>query len=136
MAGIGSLAAASTSASSQSSVAATDRLGKQDFLRLLVAQLRNQDPMKPMDDTEFIAQLAQFSSLEALGNLDKRLESLALTQGLGQASALIGKQVTAGLEDGSVIAGAVSAVHLTGGETKLLVNAREIDISQVRSVTA
>lgn len=52
-------------------------LGKEDFLRLLVAQLEHQDPLNPADPTEFTAQLAQFSSLEQLFNINDRLQSLA-----------------------------------------------------------
>ena len=55
-------------------------LGKEDFLTLLVAQLQNQDPMNPEDATEFTAQLAQFSSLEQLFNINENMEDLALAQ--------------------------------------------------------
>ncbi|WP_220036958.1 flagellar hook assembly protein FlgD [Paenibacillus sambharensis] len=66
-------------------------LGKDDFLKILVTQLRNQDPMQPMQDRDFIAQMAQFSSVEQLMNMSK--EMTALRQNLGTASSLIGKQI-------------------------------------------
>ena len=69
-------------------------LGKDDFLRLLIAQLRNQDPMKPLDQTEFIAQTAQFTALESLQNIGKTLEEMRATSassGLVQAAGLLGK---------------------------------------------
>ena len=53
-------------------------LGKDDFLTLLVTQLQHQDPLNPQDSTEFTAQLAQFSSLEQLGNVNDKLEYLKL----------------------------------------------------------
>lgn len=55
-------------------------LGKDDFLNLLVTQLQNQDPLKPMDSTEFTAQLAQFTSLEQLSNINTNLETLRREQ--------------------------------------------------------
>jgi len=71
-------------------------LDKDQFLKLLVAQLKNQDPTQPQDPTAFIAQLAQFSSLEAQQNTNTKLDSLILAQataGQANASSLIGKQV-------------------------------------------
>ena len=62
------------STSTESNFQQTGTLGKDDFLTLLVAQLRNQDPLEPMESTDFTAQLAQFSSLEQLENINKNLE--------------------------------------------------------------
>jgi flagellar basal-body rod modification protein FlgD len=73
-------------------------LGKDDFLHLLITQLQNQDPLNPTDHTEFTAQLAQFSSLEQLSNVNDNLEQLQNFQASinnSQAVALIGKEVTA-----------------------------------------
>ncbi len=55
-------------------------MGKDDFLRLLIAQLQNQDPLNPMEDREFIAQMANFSSLEQMANLNKSMEGFVATQ--------------------------------------------------------
>lgn len=69
----------------------TDTLGKDQFLKILVTQLRNQDPMQPMQDKEFIAQMAQFSSVEQLMNMSTELS--LLRQSIGSASSLIGKTI-------------------------------------------
>ena len=73
-------------------------LGKEDFLNLLITQLQNQDPLNPTDSTEFTAQLAQFSSLEQLSNVNDNLEQLQDFQASinnSQAVTLIGKEITA-----------------------------------------
>lgn len=67
-------------------------LGKDQFLSLLVAQLQNQDPLSPMDNTQYIAQMAQFSSVEQLMNMKEEISLLRLN--IGTASSLIGKAVT------------------------------------------
>lgn len=80
----------------QSAEESTDILGKDAFLEMLVAQLKNQDPLNPMDGTEFVAQLAQFSGLEQMINLNTQMESLIAGQDMMtefQASNLIGKEV-------------------------------------------
>lgn len=85
--------AAQTSEQSKDSV-----MGKDDFLNLLVAQLQNQDPLNPTDSTEFTAQLATFSSLEELQNINSTLESMETSQAVltnSQAVDYIGKQVQA-----------------------------------------
>jgi flagellar basal-body rod modification protein FlgD len=73
-------------------------LGKDDFLNLLIAQLQNQDPLNPTEGTEFTAQLAQFSSLEQLGNINDNLENMGRFQASltnSQAVSYIGKEITA-----------------------------------------
>jgi flagellar basal-body rod modification protein FlgD len=90
-----------SSSSSQSATSATGSakaMGEQDFLLLLVTQLRQQDPMKPMDNTEFVAQLAQFSSLEQLSGMSKGMDTLATkldAMGSYGALNLLGKEVLA-----------------------------------------
>src|SRR6266700_7792333 len=83
-----------SSASAASGVAdKTKQLGKQDFLKLLLAQMQNQDPMKPMDDSQMIAQMAQFSALEATQSLQQTLQTSSNNQTIAQAAALIGKYI-------------------------------------------
>lgn len=67
-------------------------MGKDQFLSILITQLRNQDPLQPMQDKEFIAQMAQFTSLEQLMNISSQLTDMR--QSLGTASSLIGKKVS------------------------------------------
>jgi len=98
-----------------------DELGKDEFMKLLITQLENQDPLEPQDNTEFIAQLAQFSSLEGITNMSNSLEqfgeTLASTQAL-QASTLVGRQVqvlseSATLEEGRPVRGTVDIPQST-----------------------
>ncbi|WP_231685178.1 flagellar hook capping FlgD N-terminal domain-containing protein [Phosphitispora fastidiosa] len=77
-------------------------LGKDDFLKLMITQLRYQDPLEPTDNKDFIAQMAQFSSLEQMANMSKGFETMAQFQesilresAVGQAINLIGKTVSA-----------------------------------------
>ncbi len=92
-----SLSSPATNAGNKSSMAAKDIMGKEDFLTLLVAQLKNQDPLSPDDPTEFTAQLAQFSSLEQLHNLNDSMQALATAQGSSEklaALSLIGQNIS------------------------------------------
>ncbi len=83
-----------------------DTINKNDFMNLLIAQMKNQDPLSPMDGTQFAAQLAQFSSLEQLQNLNDSMTqsinaNLALTQSINNtlSATLIGKEVKIGGQD-------------------------------------
>jgi flagellar basal-body rod modification protein FlgD len=77
-------------------------LGKQDFLKLLITQLRNQDPLNPLDQNQFLAQTAQFTSLENLQNISTQLaemKALAQGQSLTQSASLLGKAAVASGRD-------------------------------------
>ncbi|TQR46083.1 flagellar hook capping protein [Paenibacillus popilliae] len=68
------------------------KLGKDEFLKILITQLQNQDPMQPMQDRDFIAQMAQFSSVEQLMNISTQMNTMQQT--LGMSSNMIGKEIT------------------------------------------
>jgi flagellar basal-body rod modification protein FlgD len=102
----------------------SNALGKDQFLKLLVAQLANQDPTKPQDSSQFVAELAQFSSLEQQQNTVSRLDTLLMGQATANqtaASTFIGKDVT--FRNGAVhsdgIAGATASVTLGNAAAKV-----------------
>ena len=87
-----------SSESLQTLQTSTSTMGKDDFLTMMIAQLQHQDPLNPLDGTDFTAQLAQFSSLEQLTNVNDQLEILGLYQASlnnAQSVSLIGKEITA-----------------------------------------
>jgi flagellar basal-body rod modification protein FlgD len=113
---------------------ANQELGKDDFLQLLVAQMRNQDPLNPASDTEMIAQMAQFSLLEQMKTLNQSFMS-------AQAFQLIGKTVYAESyqeHSGELmpVYGSVDRVSLREGRVMLGVNGIEVPFEDVREVFA
>lgn len=110
-------------------------LGKQEFLMLLVAQLRNQDPLNPMQDREFIAQLAQLNALEQMQQLNETLSAMAELTTLGQVASFIGKQVS-GLEKGTgeLVEGVVSKVTIIDGNVVLEVGGKQVKVRDVVSI--
>lgn len=109
-------------------------MGKDEFLKILITQLQNQDPTKPMEDKEFIAQMAQFSSLEQMNNLNSEFSKVASKLSSSQAVSLLGKNVTLKDIGGNMITGRVEAV--TGGDyPQLQVNNRLYDYSSIEKVT-
>jgi flagellar basal-body rod modification protein FlgD len=123
----------------------SNSLGKDAFLKLLTVQLKNQDPLSPLGHTEFIAQMAQFSSLEQLGNLAKLTEEMGRQQRratlVAESTALIGRTVTVELPDpgspegGTVkVRGPVTSVRLVSGWPKLVINGEPYDPAYVAEV--
>jgi len=111
---------------------ATDELGKDEFLKLLITQLTHQDPTEPMDDREFIAQMAQFSTLEQMTNLSSEFERLGGLLQSGQAVSLLGKTVDIVLGS-ATITGQVDEV--TSGEyPQVLVNGFYYDYGNVQRI--
>jgi flagellar hook assembly protein FlgD len=73
-------------------------LGQNDFLKLMIAQMRNQNPLEPQDNTQFITQLASFQTLTAMEEMSSALKTLAQVSELASASTLVGRTVTATIE--------------------------------------
>ncbi|MGM0437997.1 MAG: flagellar hook assembly protein FlgD [Bacillota bacterium] len=104
-------AAYENSEDTNKSESARSELGKDAFFDLLTTQLKNQDPLEPMDNTKFISQMAQFSSLEQMNNMNSNLEQFISSQSVSQGAALIGKTVeTIDSNSGETIKGEVSQV--------------------------
>ena len=111
----------------------TQNLGQADFLKLLVAQLRYQDPMNPMEDKELIAQMAQFNALEEMRGLNKSFAAMSDFNQLTQASSLLGKTVAI-RTDTEHFAGTVDEVRRVGGEVMVLVNGKEYPLGAIQQV--
>jgi flagellar basal-body rod modification protein FlgD len=129
-----SSAATSSTSKTGSKIGAAAGMGKDDFMKLLMEQLKNQDPMKPMEDKEFITQLAQFSSLESIDALTEQMEALTGSQMLVQAATLIGKPATAKLASGEVVTGTISQVKMIDGKPTAVINGKEIDTSLITTI--
>ena len=107
-------------------------LDKNDFLKILITQLSHQDPTQPMDDKEFIAQMAQFSSLEQITNMSEGLSKVADLLAKSQAVGLLGSVVDV-QNGGGTVSGIVDAV--TGGDyPQILVGGQYYDYSQVQKI--
>ncbi|MGJ3704000.1 flagellar hook capping FlgD N-terminal domain-containing protein [Variovorax sp. AFSI2.2] len=114
-------------------------LGMEDFLKILLTQLTYQDPLKPMDNQEFMAQMAQFTSLEQTQQLNNKIETLITNQAALQSVGLIGKTVDVNTSTGAVT-GTVSALSLSGDAPLLTVRTaagamlENISLSQLAAV--
>ncbi len=107
-------------------------LDKDDFLKILLTQLTHQDPTKPMEDKEFIAQMAQFSSLEQMTNMTKEFAQMQNMVKANHAVSLIGKSVNV-VENGEMITGVVEEV--SGREyPQLLVNGKYYDLEKIEKI--
>ncbi|SFQ11146.1 flagellar hook capping FlgD N-terminal domain-containing protein [Variovorax sp. 770b2] len=114
-------------------------LGMEDFLKILLTQLTYQDPLKPMDNQQFMAQMAQFTSLEQTQQLNNKIATLITNQAALQSVGLIGKTVDITTASGAVT-GTVSALSLSGDSPLLTVRTTagatltNISLSQLVSV--
>jgi len=106
-------------AATASSTGVGSVLGKDDFLRLLVLELQQQDPMNPQDEKESLAQMAQFSTLEQITNVSNSIQALAFNEQATQAVQLVGRTVKYTKADGSTGEGAVELVSFADGNIKL-----------------
>jgi len=110
-----------TPAGAATASAANAGMGKDDFLKLLVGQLKNQDPMNPTSDADFIGQMAQFSQLEQTTNTATAISDLVAQQSGARAVSLLGRTVTHPDAGGGVSTGVVEKVEWSAGIPTLTV---------------
>ena len=111
-------------------------LGKDAFLKLLVAQLKYQDPMAPSSSTEFMAQTASFTQVEKLEEISKAVTGMFSSQSVLGATGLVGRTVTYPGKDGTDVTGTVSAVRFNGGVATVRVGDTDVAVSAVKEVRA
>jgi flagellar basal-body rod modification protein FlgD len=107
---------------------ASQSLNQADFLKLLVTQMSSQDPLNPESDTEFAAQLAQFSSLQATQTMSGNLQTIQATGLLGQTVAVTPST------GGNPVAGVVTGVEIASGTPEIIVNGQAYTLSQLVAV--
>lgn len=129
-----------SNAASSASSTSTERknkteLGKDDFLKLLITQLTTQDPLQPLEDKDFIAQMAQFSTLEQMTNMNKALENLAMVNKTSALS-LMGKDITYANSDGKETKGKVTGVRFLDNQVVLTMGTATTTLDKLISVSA
>jgi flagellar basal-body rod modification protein FlgD len=111
------------------------QLDRDAFLKMLIVQLKNQDPLEPMEDREFIAQLAQFSALEQMQQMNKSLYEFLRASSIFQAVSLIGRVVTGrDCKTGENVSGKVESVLFEEGSPLLKVGEHSVRLEYVTKV--
>jgi flagellar basal-body rod modification protein FlgD len=124
----------SAAANAPATVSSPQALGVNDFMKLLATQFQQQDPLKPMDDTAFIAQTAQFTALQQTTTLTQQVTQLAAAQGLATATSYIGRQLTVDTGKGQTDTGTVSAVDTSGSAPQVIINGISYPLSSILQV--
>ncbi|HWB23122.1 MAG TPA: flagellar hook capping FlgD N-terminal domain-containing protein [Gaiellaceae bacterium] len=124
-----------TGSGSSAPVNPSTNLNDQDFLQLLVAQLKYQDPMSPTDDQSFIQEQAQFSTVEGITSLESTMTAMGAQQAMSSAVNLIGTQVDYTASDGSAQSGVVSSVANASGTVTLHIGSSDVPFSSITKVS-
>jgi flagellar basal-body rod modification protein FlgD len=126
--------------SSSTSALQGNSLKMEDFMKILLTQLTYQDPLKPMDNQEFMAQMAQFTSLEQTQQLNEKMSLLVANQAALQSVGLIGRTVDLAVSGGATLTGTVTSLSL-GGESPTIsittsagATLSDISLSQITAV--
>ncbi len=110
-------------------------IGNDVFLKLLLAELRHQDPLAPMDNHQLVQQIAQLRAVESNMQLTKTLEAVMRGQSLQTAASLLGQQVEGLAESGRTIQGTVERITVEGNKVKLAVGEETVLLENIRTVS-
>jgi flagellar basal-body rod modification protein FlgD len=132
---VSSTSSTNNSTTTTSSTSSNSEVSQQQFLTILLAQMKNQDPLNPMDDTQFITQLAQFSSLEQLEKVNENLSAGMYLDIFSQAASMMGRNIDAvDPTTGDTISGEVSAVSFEDGNATLTVGDETVGLGYVTRI--
>ncbi len=113
----------------------SNELGKDAFLRLLVEQLKHQNPFQPMENTQFLSQLAQFRSLEQLQTLEGAITTMTMMMAVDQGIGLLGKRVEGTGANGESLAGTVQALRFDGKDIVVCLEEGELYLEEVERIS-
>jgi flagellar basal-body rod modification protein FlgD len=136
------MATAPISSSPQPSTSATDRndalrdLDMDQFLKLMITELQNQDPLNPLENAEILQQISQIREIGATGQLTETLQAVLLGQNLTSATSMIGKTVQALSDDAKNVSGTVGKVTVANGDVRLHIGDSAVRLSNVREVVS
>ncbi len=105
-----------------------------DFIKMMVAELENQDPMNPMSNTEMLTQINQMRSITSSDKLSSTIEALSLGQSLSTASSLIGQRVTGVDTSGDTVSGKVDKVKIENGEAILYIGNARVKVGNITAI--
>jgi len=108
----------------------------EDFLKLLITELRHQDPLDPMNNSEILQQVGQIREIESNVRLSETLQAVRLGQALATASSLIGRYVEALTAEGERIVGRVERVSIVDGKPVLHIDGQEVQLENIAEILA
>jgi len=129
------IAPSASSTTATTTTPSRSQLDKDTFLKLLVAQMRYQDPSKPMDSAQVVAQSAQFTTVEVLQQLQQSQAQLLSFQSTLLSSGLIGKTVTAIGSDGKEVTGVVGSARVVAGQAYIMIKDDTLPVSSVVKIS-
>ena len=113
-----------------------DNLDMDDFFKLLTVQLTSQDPLKPMEDTEFISQMTGFSSLSEMENMALDMKALREVQSSYNAQMMIGREVRATGPDGGTVEGIITRIAREGDEMVPYIGDQSVSIASISEISS
>ena len=113
-----------------------DNLNMDDFFKLLTVQLTSQDPLKPMEDTEFISQMTGFSSLSEMESMAQDMKALREVQSSYNAQMMIGREVRATGPDGATVEGIVTRIAREGDEMVPYIGDQSVSIGSISEISS
>jgi flagellar basal-body rod modification protein FlgD len=130
-------AASSATDSASAGLISNKTLDQKDFLKLLITQMTSQDPMNPMSNENFMAQMAQFSTLQETQTMSGNITQLRSEQQVLQANSMLGKTVSLQVDDSTATSGVVSAVHINAeGTPQIIVDGAAYNLNQITTISS